>query len=75
MASVARLPSLSGVGGHVTQQVLNQLPSPPKLGAMVTKKRSSTKGKRNLAKDENSANAKIDTERYLYCFLITSLQN
>ncbi|XP_028397486.1 tetratricopeptide repeat protein 29-like [Dendronephthya gigantea] len=64
MASVARLPSLSGVGGHVTQQVLNQLPSPPKLGVMVTKKRSNTKGKRDLAKDENSTNAKIDTERY-----------
>ena len=67
MASVARLPSLSSVGGHVTQQVLQQLPSPPKLGAMVTKKRPSAfvKAKRQLGDDEKFVNAKIETERLL----------
>lgn len=65
MASVARLPSLSGAGGHVTQQVLNQLPSPPKLGAIITKKRPSTflKGKRDVGNDEKTLNTKIETER------------
>ena len=69
MASVARLPSLSSVGGHVTQQVLQQLPTPPKLGAMVTKKRprpsTLVKGKRESPNDEKST--KIETERLLFC--------
>ena len=67
MASVARLPSLSSVGGHVTQQVLQQLPSPPKLGAMVTKKRPSAflKAKRQLGDDEKFVDVKIETERLL----------
>lgn len=71
MTSVARLPSLSNVGGHVTQQVLQQLPSPPKLGAMVTKKRPSAfvKGKRQSGDDEKSVNAKIETERLLFVTL------
>jgi hypothetical protein len=65
MASVARLPSLSNVGGHVTQQVLQQLPTPPKLGGTVTKKRPITfvKGKRESANDKKSVNTKIETER------------
>ena len=69
MASVARLPSLSNAGGHVTQQVLQQLPTPPKVGAMVTKKRSTTflKGKREFENDKKSVNAKIETERSFLC--------
>mgnify|MGYP002804017197 CR=1 FL=1 len=66
MASVARLPSLSNVGGHVTQQVLQQLPTPPKLGTMVTKKRPTAfvKGKQESGNDKKPVNAKIETERY-----------
>ena len=69
MASVARLPSLSNVGGHVTQQVLQQMPSPPKLGTMVTKKRPTAfvKGKRESGNHKKSVNAKIETERSLLC--------
>lgn len=75
MASVARLPSLSSVGGHVTQQMLQQLPSPAKLGAIVTKKRPSAfvKGKRESGNDEKSVNTKIETERLLFyeCVYLT----
>ena len=67
MASVARLPSLSNVGGHVTQQILQQLPTPPKLGTMVNKKRPSTlKGKRGTGSVGKTVDDKIETERLLF---------
>ena len=67
MASVARLPSLQNVGGHVTQQILSQLPSPPKFGGPTTKKTTS-KSKLTVEKDGRKEKTKIDTQRYCNLF-------
>ena len=65
MASIARLPPLQNIGGQVTQQVLSQIPSPPKFGGAKVKSRLNvyTKNKPGSGMKETDNKSKIDTQR------------